>query len=213
MNELPSLVDLYTLFVEAGVIAPAATENEEVVVNGWSPSKRNGKFANSGWVTEIGPEEWKEFAHLGSLAGLEFQKSIERKAYQMGGGNFKVPAQNIQDFLSNKMSDDLNESSYYPGMTSVDLNELYPPEVTYRLSEGLREMTKRLKGFNHKDGIVTAPESRTSSPVRIPRTKLLSHPDLVNLYPCGEGAGYAGGIISAALDGFRVANSIGEQLS
>lgn len=196
-----------------GVIAPAATENEEVVVNGWSPSKRNGKFANSGWVTEIGPEEWKEFAHLGSLAGLEFQKSIERKAYQMGGGNFKVPAQNIQDFLSNKMSDDLNESSYYPGMTSVDLNELYPPEVTYRLREGLREMTKRLKGFNHKDGIVTAPESRTSSPVRIPRTKLLSHPDLVNLYPCGEGAGYAGGIISAALDGFRVANSIGEQLS
>ena len=191
-----------------GVIAPAATENGEVVVNGWSPSKRNGKYANSGWVTEIGPDEWKEFSHFGSLAGLEFQKSMERKAYQMGAGNFRVPAQNIQDFLSNKMSENLNESSYYPGMTSVNLNELFPTDVTFRLREGLREMTSRLKGFNHEDGIVTAPESRTSSPVRIPRTSSLSHPDLVNLYPCGEGAGFAGGIISAALDGFRVARSI-----
>ena len=195
-----------------GVIAPAATADEEVVVNGWSPSKRNGKFANSGWVTEIGPDEWKEYAHFDALAGLEFQKSIERKAYKLGGGKFKVPAQNIQDFLSNKISAKLNDSSYFPGMTSVNLNELYPTEVTYRLREGLREMTKRLKGFNHKDGVITAPESRTSSPVRIPRTNLLYHPDLINLYPCGEGAGYAGGIISAALDGFRVAHSIGEQL-
>ena len=130
----------------------------------------------------------------------------------MGGGKFKVPAQNIQDFLSNKISANLNNSSYFPGMTSVNLNELYPTEVTYRLREGLREMTKRLKGFNHKDGVITAPESRTSSPVRIPRTNSLYHPDLINLYPCGEGAGYAGGIISAALDGFRVAHSIGEQL-
>lgn len=191
-----------------GVIAPAATANGEVVVNGWSPSKRNGKYANSGWVTEIGVDEWKDFAHFGSLAGLEFQKSIEQKAFKMGGGDFKVPAQNIQDFLSNKISTQLNDSSYYPGMKSVNLNDLYPEIVSYRLREGLREMTKRLKGFNHKDGIVTAPESRTSSPVRIPRTSLLSHPDYNNLYPCGEGAGYAGGIISAALDGFRVVRSI-----
>ena len=194
-----------------GVIAPAATENGEVVVNGWSPSKRNGKYANSGWVTEIGADEWIEFNRFGSLAGLEFQKSIERKAGQMGGGNFKVPAQNLQDFLSNKTSVDLNDSSYYPGMTTVNLNSLYPETITYRLREGLREMTKRLKGFNHEDGIITAPESRTSSPVRIPRISSLSHPDFNNFYPCGEGAGFAGGIISAALDGFRVARSIAQK--
>ena len=194
-----------------GVIAPAATENGEVVVNGWSPSKRNGKYANSGWVTEIAADEWREFNRFGSLAGLEFQKSIERKAFEMGGGNFKVPAQNLQDFLSNKTSVDLNDSSYYPGMTTVNLNSLYPETITYSLREGLREMTKRLKGFNHEDGIITAPESRTSSPVLIPRSSSLSHPDFNNFYPCGEGAGFAGGIISAALDGFRVARSIAQK--
>ncbi|MBT7276328.1 MAG: FAD-binding protein, partial [Woeseiaceae bacterium] len=193
-----------------GVIAPAATDKNEVVVNGWSPSKRNGKFANSGWVTEIGEKEWKEFAQHGALAGLKFQKSIEEKAYQLGGGQSKVPAQNLTDFLADRPSATLNKTSYHPGVTPADLNTLYPHDVTYRLREGLREMTKKLNGFNHELAIVTAPESRTSAPVRIPRTAMFCHPEIQNLFPCGEGAGYAGGIISAALDGFRVVQAINE---
>jgi uncharacterized FAD-dependent dehydrogenase len=193
-----------------GIIAPAATNTEEVVVNGWSPSKRNGEFANSGWVTEIGEEEWKDYKKHGALAGLKFQQHIEKKAYEMGGGkeDLKVPAQNLNDYLNNEISKELNKSSYHPGMTSCNLNELYPEAINYRLREGLRIMTKRLRGFGHKDAIVTAPESRTSSPVRIPRTKDLNHTEITNLYPCGEGAGYAGGIISAAMDGERVAKAI-----
>jgi uncharacterized protein len=191
-----------------GIIAPAATAEGEVVVNGWSPSKRNGEYANSGWVTEIGEEEWKDYKKHGPLAGLEFQKAIEQKAYEMGGGDFKVPAQNLIDLLANKKSTKLNSSSYHPGMTSVNLNELYPEAISHRLREGLRDMTKKLKGFDHKNAMVTAPESRTSAPVRIPRTKELHHTELTNLYPCGEGAGFAGGIISAALDGVRVVKVI-----
>jgi len=191
-----------------GIIAPAATDNGEVVVNGWSPSKRNGEYANSGWVTEIGEKEWKNYKKYGPLAGLEFQKTIEQKAFAMGGGNFKVPAQNLVDFLANKKSQQLASTSYHPGITSVNLNELYPEAITYRLREGLRTMTKKLRGFDHKEAMVTAPESRTSAPVRIPRTRDLHHTELTNLYPCGEGAGFAGGIISAALDGVRVAKAI-----
>ncbi|MGB1038897.1 MAG: NAD(P)/FAD-dependent oxidoreductase, partial [Bacteroidia bacterium] len=191
-----------------GIIAPAATDKDEVVVNGWSPSKRNGEFANSGWVTEIGEQEWKGFKQHGPLAGLEFQKSIEAKAAKMGAGEYKVPAQNLRDYLANKKSSVLNESSYHPGMTSVNLNELYPDDINFRLREGLRVMTKKLKGFDHEKAMVTAPESRTSAPVRIPRTKELHHTEIANLYPCGEGAGFAGGIISAALDGVRVVKSI-----
>jgi uncharacterized FAD-dependent dehydrogenase len=191
-----------------GIIAPAATADGEVVVNGWSPSKRNGGYANSGWVTEIGEEEWKEYQHYGPLAGLEFQKAIEQKAYAMGGGDFKVPAQTLNDLLANKKSTALSKSSYNPGMTGVNLNKLYPEAISYRLREGLREMTKKLKGFDHKHAMVTAPESRTSSPVRIPRTKDMNHTELTNLYPCGEGAGFAGGIISAALDGVRIVKAI-----
>lgn len=191
-----------------GIIAPAATDTEEVVVNGWSPSKRNGEYANSGWVTEIGEEEWSEFKQYGALSGLEFQKSIEKKAYKMGGGKFRIPAQNLVDYLAEKKSEKLNESSYHPGMTSVNLNELYPSAINYRLREGLRDMTKKLRGFDHAKAMVTAPESRTSAPVRVPRTKTLQHTQLSNLYPCGEGAGFAGGIISAALDGVRVCRAI-----
>ena len=194
-----------------GIIAPAATANNEVVVNGWSPSKRNGEYANSGWVTEIGEDEWKDYKQFESLAGLEFQKSIEQKAFEMGGGNFKVPAQNLSDYLDNKMSKKLNGSSYHPGMTACNLNELYPTPINYRLREGLRDICIKLKGFEHQKAILTAPESRTSAPVRIPRTSALNHTEVNNLYPCGEGAGYAGGIISAALDGVKIAKSIAEK--
>ncbi|MDB4162191.1 NAD(P)/FAD-dependent oxidoreductase [Bacteroidia bacterium] len=196
-----------------GIIAPAATADGEVVVNGWSPSKRNGGYANSGWVTEIGEEEWKRYEHHGPLAGLEFQKAIEQKAYAMGGGAFKVPAQTLNDLLADRKSTEMKSSSYNPGMTGVNLNKLYPEAVSYRLREGLREMTKKLKGFDHKNAMVTAPESRTSSPVRIPRTKDMNHTELTNLYPCGEGAGFAGGIISAALDGVRTVKAIKVRIS
>lgn len=195
-----------------GIIAPAATADGEVVVNGWSPSKRNGNYANSGWVTEIGEEEWSEFKEYGALAGLKFQESIEHKAFEMGGGEFKVPAQNLQDYLDQKPSVKLNSSSYHPGMTIADLNTLYPEGVNYRLREGLRASCKKLKGFAHKDAIVVAPESRTSAPVRIPRGEDLQHPEIKGLYPCGEGAGFAGGIISAALDGVKVVRKLKENI-
>lgn len=191
-----------------GIIAPATTTENAVVVNGWSPSKRNGQYANSGWVTEIDKEEWSDYADKGPLAGLHFQQFIEQRAYKMAKCTYKVPAQNFTDYLNNKKSEQLNESSFYPGMESVNLNNLYPKEINYRLREGLRHFAKTMKGFNSSNAIIVAPESRTSSPVRIPRTTELSHPDVNNLYPCGEGAGYAGGIISAALDGVRVAKSI-----
>ena len=191
-----------------GIIAPAATGENELVVNGWSPSKRNGEYANSGWVTEIGEEEWAEFTSYGALAGLKFQQHIERRASALAGTGYKVPAQNLKDYLAQVKSTELNPSSYHPGMTSVDLNTLYPTEVNERLREGLRKTCTRLKGFDHDKAIVVAPESRTSAPLRIPRTKELCHPDVLNLFPCGEGAGYAGGILSAAMDGVRVAKAI-----
>lgn len=194
-----------------GIIAPATTDKGAVVVNGWSPSKRNGKFANSGWVTEIGEDEWKDFKQYKALAGLRFQQHIEEKAYKLAGGAYKVPAQNLNDYLAGKKSTTLNENSYHPGVVSVDLNQLYPEAVNYRLREGLRYFTKRMKGFDHNKAMVTAPESRTSSPVRIPRTKRLAHTEITNLYPCGEGAGYAGGIVSAALDGIRVAKAMADE--
>lgn len=191
-----------------GIIAPAATSNNEVVVNGWSPSKRNGKFANSGWVTEIDEDAWKEFKEFGPLAGLKFQEYIEQKAFKMGGGEFKVPAQNLTDYLNNKPSIELNANSYHRGTVATNLNELYPEAINYRLREGLRTICKKLKGFDNANAIITAPESRTSSPVRIPRGEDFQHTEVKGLYPCGEGAGYAGGIVSAALDGFKVVNAI-----
>ena len=126
----------------------------------------------------------------------------------MGEGSYKIPAQNLRDYLEERQSVQLNANSYHPGTTSVDLNTLYPKAINYRLREGLRAMAQKLRGFDHKKAIVTAPESRTSAPVRIPRTKELCHTELANMYPCGEGAGYAGGIISAALDGVRVVKAI-----
>ena len=191
-----------------GIVAPASTDELGVVVNGWSPSKRNGKFANSGWVTEIGEEEWREFKHFGPLAGLEFQKKIEEKAKFMAGGSMKVPGQNLLDFLNQRKSLKINDSSYHPGITPADLNLLYPSSISYRLREGLRLAAKKMKGFADPQAVLVGPESRTSSPIRIPRTEALHHPQLINLYPCGEGAGYAGGILSAALDGIRVARKI-----
>lgn len=197
-----------------GIIAPASTANNELIVNGWSPSKRNNPFANSGIVAEVQP---KDFAHLeqahGPLSAMEFQRSVEQRAYQVGGGNLVAPAQRLTDFATQKLSSSLPASSYLPGTKSALLNEVLPPFIFKILREAFIEMGKKMKGYYSNEAIVLATESRTSSPVRIPRDKItLEHPQIAGLYPCGEGAGYAGGIVSAAMDGERVATLIAEKL-
>jgi uncharacterized FAD-dependent dehydrogenase len=192
-----------------GIIAPAATSPGEIVVNGWSPSKRNNPYANSGIVVNIEEEDIKSFSKHGALAGLRFQQSVEQKAYEAGGGKLVAPAQRLVDFSSGKISSDLPDCSYLPGIHSVNLKEVLPSFVHKALQTGFREFGKKMKGYFTNDAVVVATESRTSSPVRILRDKdHLNHPQLSNFYPCAEGAGYAGGIISAAMDGERIADVI-----
>jgi uncharacterized FAD-dependent dehydrogenase len=196
-----------------GVIAPCATSPGEVVTNGWSPSKRDQATANSGIVIELKLEDFKPFAKFGALAGLEFQKSIEQKAWHLAGETQKVPAQRMIDFVQNKVSAEIPKTSYVPGTTSVEMGQVFPGFLTQILREGFSEFGKSMKGYLTNDAILHAPESRTSSPVRIPRDAVtLEHLQIKGLYPCGEGAGYAGGIISAAIDGQKCAQMIAESL-
>ena len=196
-----------------GVIAPCATSPGEVVTNGWSPSKRDQATANSGIVIELKLEDFKPFAKFGALAGMEFQKSIEQKAWQLAGETQKVPAQKMVDFTQNKISTNIPKTSYVPGTTSVEMGQVFPGFLTQILREGFVEFGKSMRGFLTNEAILHAPESRTSSPVRIPRNpETLEHVQIKGLYPCGEGAGYAGGIISAAIDGEKCALKIGEVL-
>jgi uncharacterized FAD-dependent dehydrogenase len=192
-----------------GIIAPAATSPGELVVNGWSPSKRNNPFANSGIVVSIEEKDVQSFKKHGPLAGMMLQQSIERKAFEAGGGKFVAPAQRLVDFTGNKLSSSLPGCSYIPGIHSSLLKEVLPPFIYTSLQQGFREFGKKMKGYLTNDAVVIATESRTSSPVRVPRDPdSLQHPQIKNLYPCGEGAGYAGGIVSAAMDGERVASLI-----
>ena len=196
-----------------GVIAPCATSAGEVVTNGWSPSKRDQATANSGIVIELKLEDFKPFAKFGALAGMEFQKSIEQKAWHLAGGTQKVPAQRMVDFTQNKVSSNIPKTSYVPGTTSVEMGQVFPGFLTQILREGFVEFGKSMRGFLTNEAILHAPESRTSSPVRIPRdSETLEHVQIKGLYPCGEGAGYAGGIISAAIDGEKCALKIAEIL-
>jgi uncharacterized FAD-dependent dehydrogenase len=196
-----------------GVIAPCATSPGEVVTNGWSPSKRDQATANSGIVIELKPEDFKPYAKFGALAGMEFQKSIEQKAWHLAGGTQKVPAQRMIDFTQSKVSSSIPKTSYVPGTTSVELGEVFPGFLTQILRQGFLDFGKSMKGYLTNEAILHAPESRTSSPVRIPRdVDTLEHVQIKGLYPCGEGAGYAGGIISAAIDGEKCALKIAEVL-
>ncbi len=196
-----------------GVIAPCATSPGEVVTNGWSPSKRDQVTANSGIVIELKLEDFKPFEKFGALAGMEFQKSIEQKAWHLAGETQKVPAQRMIDFTQNKISKDIPKTSYVPGTTSVEMGQVFPGFLTQILREGFSQFGKSMKGYLTNEAILHAPESRTSSPVRIPRDNdSLEHLQIKGLYPCGEGAGYAGGIISAAIDGEKCALKIGESL-
>ncbi|KAF2519744.1 FAD-dependent oxidoreductase [Flavobacterium salilacus subsp. salilacus] len=189
-----------------GVIAPCATSPGEVVTNGWSPSKRDQETANSGIVVELKLEDFKPFAKFGALAGMEFQKAIEQQAWHLAGETQRVPAQRMVDFTQSKVSIDIPKTSYVPGTTSVELGQVFPNFITQTLCEGFIEFGKSMRGYLTNEAILHAPESRTSSPVRIPRdAETLEHVQIKGLYPCGEGAGYAGGIISAAIDGEKCA--------
>ncbi len=191
-----------------GIIAPAATDIGEVVVNGWSPSKRNGPFANSGYVVGVDDHDFAPFAKYGELRAVRYQQSVERSAYTTTG-SLMAPAQRMEDFIQQRNSVDLPENSYLPGLKSVDLNTVLPTAIHQRIRESLVVLGKKMRGFRTNDAILVGVESRTSSPVRIPRNlEDLQHPQYNNLYPCGEGAGYAGGIMSAALDGMRVAHAV-----
>ena len=195
-----------------GIICPAATENNEIVVNGWSPSKRNTPYANSGIVVEIQPRDLKGLAN-NPLAGIQYQQQVEQLAYVSGGGKQVAPAQRLSDFVRMKPSSSLPDCSYLPGIHATNLQEVLPKAIHQRLRGAFRLFGERMKGYLTNEAVVVAVESRTSSPVRIPRDKeSMMHPQVEGLYPCGEGAGYAGGIMSAAIDGGRSAIAIGQRL-
>ncbi len=189
-----------------GFIVPAATSPGEIVVNGMSPSKRDSKFANSGIVVSIELEDFKKYESFGALAGLKFQQEIEHKAFLLGGKTVAAPAQRLCDFVDNKLSASLPETSYQPGITSALLTEVLPYHISSRLQLAFKAFDKKMYGYYTNEAVLLGVESRTSSPVRIPRnSETLEHPQIKGLFPCAEGAGYAGGIISAAIDGERCA--------
>jgi uncharacterized FAD-dependent dehydrogenase len=191
-----------------GWIVPAATEPEGVVVNGMSLSRRDSPFANAGMVVSIAAEDFGPAA-AGPLAGVEFQRRIEAAAFRVGGGAFQAPAQRLVDFLAGRPSSSLPATSYHPGVTAARLEEVFPDFVAAALKEGLAALTRRMPAFLHPDAVLVATETRTSAPVRMPRDpESLESMAVAGLYPSGEGAGYAGGIVSAALDGARVAEAI-----
>ncbi|HHZ82033.1 MAG TPA: FAD-binding protein [Flavobacteriales bacterium] len=204
-----------------GIIAPCATNPGEIVTNGWSPSKRNNPYANSGMVVTIDETVWEAAGYSGPLAAMEYQAFVEKTCYDAAlkassSGGVKgqtAPAQRLSDFVDGLPSRDLPECSYLPGITPVELHKLLPPMVARALREGFKQFDRKMRGFITDEAVIVAPESRTSSPVRIPRDKItLEHPEVRGLYPCGEGGGYAGGILSAAMDGRRVAQALINEL-
>jgi uncharacterized FAD-dependent dehydrogenase len=201
-----------------GIIAPAATNPGELVVNGWSPSKRNNPFANSGMVVQVAMED--AIAHFkknnptnasmqdanNPLLLMHFQASVEQACFKAGGGKLVAPAQRMVDFTNNKTSATLPDNSYLPGIHTTNLSEVLPAFIHRSLQGGFLAFGKKMKGYLTNEAVLVATESRTSSPVRIPRdSETCAHPQISNLYPCGEGAGYAGGIVSAAMDGEKCA--------
>ena len=191
-----------------GFIVPAATANGEVVVNGMSPSRRNNKFANSGIVVELDIEQdFKKYEDFGALKGLEFQKDLEKIAFFAGGRTQTAPAQRLVDFVDGKLSPVLNETSYQPGLKSAPLHSLLPKIIGSRLRKGFAAFGKKMHGYYTNEANIIGVESRTSSPVNIPRKDSLEHTEIEGLFPCGEGGGYAGGIVSAAMDGERCAEA------
>lgn len=191
-----------------GIIAPAATNPGELVVNGWSPSKRNNPYANSGTVVAVNEQDFANYGFTGPLAGMHYQAMVEQQAFKAGGGKLVAPAQRMDDFARGKISTTLPGCSYLPGIHSVNLKDVLPAEVQQALQKAVVDFGKKMKGYYTNEAVLVATESRTSSPVRIPRDKeTLQHTQIKGLYPCAEGAGYAGGIVSAAIDGERCAEA------
>jgi uncharacterized FAD-dependent dehydrogenase len=182
------------------------TAPDEIVVNGWSPSRRTSRFANSGIVVEITGEDLRAFGGDDAFAGMRLQALVERAAADAGGGAAVAPAQRLDDFVAGRVSADLPPCSYVPGVRSVDLAAVLPSGVTTRLREAFVAFGQAMRGYLMHDAIVVGVETRTSAPVRVPRdAETGMHPDADGLFPCGEGAGAAGGIVSAAMDGERAA--------
>jgi uncharacterized protein len=191
-----------------GIIAPCATDVNEVVTNGWSPSKRNNPYSNSGIVVAIDPSDFKNHEN-NPFVCLDFQKMVEKKCWEAAGKSQKIPAQCLIDFIDGKVSDSIPRSSYQPGVVSVDLNQILPSQISKRLKLAFQDFGKKMPGFLTNDAVLHAPESRTSSPVQIPRNQeTFEHTSIKGLYPCAEGAGYAGGIVSAAIDGLNCVEAI-----
>ena len=196
-----------------GIIVPAATRNESIVVNGMSFAKRNSAYANAGIVVEIRLGDVPGIHSDGALAGLLFQRQLERTAFQNGGGEAAAPAQRLDDFVANRPSSSLPDCSYPPGVVASPLHQWLPDFIRCRLQEGFKNFGRSMKGFLTNEAAVVGVESRTSSPVRIPRDlRTLQHGSVSGLFPCGEGAGYAGGIVSCAVDGERVAEAVSRYL-
>lgn len=197
-----------------GLVVPAATAPGELVVNGMSLSKRDSPFANSGTVMQIEAPRLQKMGYTGIFAGLDFQKKAEQDVWSYGDGTQKSPAQRLTDFTHSKVSQDLPGSSYIPGIYSAPMHDILPAFITEYLQSAIGQFDKKMKGYFTNEALVIGLESRTSSPVRIPRDRItFEHPDLSGLFPCGEGAGYAGGILSAAMDGRNVADKVVESLT
>jgi uncharacterized FAD-dependent dehydrogenase len=192
-----------------GLIVPTATAPGEIVVNGMSLSRRNSPFSNAGIVVAISVADAQNSGYKGALACMQYQSVIEQRMFEAGDGSQKAPAQRLSDFIKGKASADLGATSYIPGLISQRLDQLLPIEISENLKKGFTIFDRKMKGFAGREAMVIGVESRTSAPVRIPRNvEHCMHPQITGLYPCGEGAGYAGGIVSAAIDGQRVVEAI-----
>lgn len=192
-----------------GYIVPSATTSDEVVVNGMSSSGRHTPYANSGIVVEIKEEDIPGIEKKGPLAGLEYQQNLEKLARQNGGNGQQAPSQRLSDFINRRMSGSLPKSSYTPGIISSPLHVWLPENISLRLQQGFVDFDRKMKGFVTNEAYIAGVESRTSSPIRIPRlAETMQHPQIEGLFPCGEGAGYAGGIVSSAMDGENAAEMV-----
>ncbi len=197
-----------------GLVVPAATAPGEIVVNGMSLSRRDSPYANSGFVTSVSLDDVKQLGFTGDLMNIDFQKMVEQQMFNAGDGSQKAPASNMISFVQGKLGKKMNASSYIPGLFEAPLHELLPKFVYERISVGMKKIGEKVKGFYTEEANVIGVESRTSAPVRIPRDKeTLMHEDLEAMFPCGEGAGFAGGILSACMDGQRVAKAVAAYLS
>ncbi len=194
-----------------GVILPTSTAPEEVVVNGMSNATRSGRWANSALVVTVPTEDFARYGE-GPLAGLALQAAAEKAAWKAGGGAYKAPAQTVPDFLAGTSSTSLRKTTYRPGVTPSDLAPLYDAPIIDALREALGAFDRRMHGFITQDAVLHGVETRTSSPVRVIRGDNFQSLSVAGLYPAGEGAGYAGGIVSAGVDGMRIADRIAAEL-